>query len=54
MVLVLFQFGVNRSGVVQDLDFLTYVRSVTFQWRVDTQTVVGTRSELELKAENEV
>ena len=54
MVLVLFQFGVNRSGIVQNLDFLTYVRSVTFQWRVNTQAIVGTWSELELKAENEV
>src|SRR5687768_2686190 len=54
MILIGLKIRIHRCGVVQDLDLLTAVRSIAIERGMNAQAIVGARSKLEFKLENEI
>src|SRR5688572_21736866 len=54
MLLPRFELCVYPGRVIQDLNFLSLIGSVTLQRCVYTQSVVGTGRELKLETENKI
>ena len=54
MVLVRFQFGINRSVVVQNLKFVSQICSISSQRGPDSQSVICARGEFKLEPEDEI